>query len=74
MADPIDLRQEAAFLVGVALDTLDQRTLIEALEYRHGRKLSPGHVRAVRAEYARLSGYLPVAMKKLSPLPYTPND
>lgn len=65
----LNLQDEVAFLVGVALDTLDTRTVIQALEYRHNGNITPDEVAQVRRSYSRVAAGLPELVSTL-PLPH----
>ena len=70
----INLLDEGAFLIGVALDSADRKVLADALDYRHGGKAPAGLYEEVMRGYNNISAKLPDDFRAAPPIYFnTPN-
>ena len=74
MNPTVNILEEAAFIIGVALDSADRKVLADALDYRHGGKAPAGLYEELMTGYTQLAETLPLAVSAMPSFPFTPTN
>lgn len=74
MTPTLNIVEEVAFLIGVALDSADRKVLIDALDYRHGGKAPAGLYEAVMSFYLDMAKTLPDVASLMPAEPFNPTN